>query len=57
MTNAATMKIDGIIYEVIREYTPSNAPAGRSVIQLRRPRGKKVYEAVRYENGAISGAV
>lgn len=60
-----TIVIDGVKYEVLKEkdfvLTPANLPSlkgpvTRTSLYLKRPRGKKVYLAVRYENGRISSA-
>lgn len=51
-----TMTIDGITYEIISEKQIAGFD-NRVEFCLRRPRGKRLYYAVRYENGEISGAV
>ena len=50
------MIISGIKYEIIKETAISGFP-GRTEITLRRPKGKRLYHAVKYENGTISEAV
>ena len=54
----AQLNIDGITYDVIREreFAPDLFP-GRVAIALRRPRGKRTYEVVRYANGTYSSVV
>jgi hypothetical protein len=51
-----TIKIDGITYNVIKT-APIKEFAGRYSMTLQRPKGKRYYFAVKYENGAISSAV
>jgi len=50
------MKISGIFYEVIGEQKIAGFET-RFEITLRRPNGKRVYHAVRYEDGSVSEAV
>lgn len=44
--------IDGVTYEIISENKFSELD--RVEISLRRPKGKRVYHAVRYEDGSVS---
>lgn len=50
------MEINGITYEVLGEREIGGRP-GRVEVILRRPNGKRLYHAVRYENGTVSGVV
>jgi hypothetical protein len=58
-----TITIDGITYQIIKEtdftVTPDmvgwcKAPVTRQSLSLKRPRGKRIYNAVRYESGRLS---
>jgi hypothetical protein len=58
-----TVTIDGIIYQIIKEkdsvITPEmvgwcQAPVTRQSLTLKRPRGKRLYYATRYESGRYS---
>ena len=51
-----TVRIDGITYNVIAT-SPIKAFANRYALTLQRPKGRRFYFAVRYENGAISNAI
>lgn len=63
--NPNMVVIDGVKYEVLfeREFTLSTAdmplrqPATRVSLYLKRPRGKRTYHAVHYENGKYSSVV
>jgi hypothetical protein len=61
-----TIIIDGIKYEILREkdfvltskeVSSLKHPVTRTTLYLKRPRGKRTYHAVRYENGTISSVV
>lgn len=61
---AKTVVIDGVTYIVVREKEFTlGAREGfakqvtRTALTLKRPRGKRFYEAVRYENGRLSSAI
>ena len=58
-----TVTIEGIIYQIIKEkdftVTPETVgwcktPTTRQWLTLKRPRGKRFYNAVRYESGEYS---
>jgi hypothetical protein len=58
-----TVTIEGIIYQIIKEkdftVTPEmvgwcQTPTTRQWLTLKRPRGKRFYNAVRYESGKYS---
>lgn len=60
-----TIVIDGVKYEILKEkdfvLTPDHlsslsGPVTRTNLYLKRPRGKRTYLAVRYENGLVSSA-
>ncbi len=51
------MIISGITYEVIAEKAFAFGATVRTEITLRRPKGKRIYHVVRYEDGSISEAV
>ena len=51
-----TVRIDGITYNVIAT-SPITSFANRYALTLQRPKGRRFYFAVRYENGAISSAI
>ncbi|MDW9528103.1 hypothetical protein RWE87_05080 [Sinorhizobium meliloti] len=50
------INLDGVTYEILGEKKIAGF-SSRVEIMLRRPRGKRVYHAVRYEDGSISSAV
>jgi hypothetical protein len=61
-----TLTIDGITYQILKEkdftVTPDmaswcQAPVTRQSLTLKRPRGKRLYSAVRYESGRYSSAI
>lgn len=52
-----TIKINGITYEIIRTRAFEHNGDKRESLFLQRQNGKRVYQAVRYGNGAISGLV
>lgn len=52
-----TIKINGITYEIIRTRAFEHNGDKRESLFLRRQNGERVYQAVRYGNGAISGVV
>lgn len=54
----AQLTIDGITYDVLRqrEFAPDLFP-GRLAIHLKRPKGKRTYEVIRYANGTLSSVV
>ena len=56
-----SVTIDGVSYNVIRETEFTLGPSEgfipsvtRAKITMKRPRGKKIYMAIRYENGKYS---
>lgn len=51
------MTIDGIKYVVLSETPYDFEGKTRYSIRLRRPRGKRVYVVIRYENGTLSSVV
>ena len=53
---AKQIEINGTTYEVLGQ-TKVAGFSDRFEITLRRPRGKRIYHAVRYEDGSISEAV
>ena len=52
-----TVKIGDVIYQVIRSRLFKHNGMTREALFLRRPKGRRMYQAVRYENGALSLAV
>ncbi len=50
------MSLGGITYEVIGEQKIAGFET-RFEITLRRPNGKRIYHAVRYEDGSVSEVV
>jgi len=65
-TTATTIKIKGITYNLLSE-TPATVEVWnwnhtervtvtRGILKLQRPRGRKVYIAIRYTNGELSDA-
>ena len=48
------MNIDGITYVVVSVSEYTHKGNLRQIITLRRPKGRRNYKAVRYENGVIS---
>lgn len=49
--------IDGIKYDVLGATRFDFYGDDRFVVRLRRPRGRRIYQATVYGNGAISGVV
>ena len=49
-----TIKIGGVGYEIVRTREFQHDGVVRTAMFLRRPAGKRIYHAVRYENGAVS---
>lgn len=59
MNNAAqptTKTVDGITYNVLK-VTPINQFPGRVELKLMRPKGRRCYFMVVYENGAESSVI
>ena len=63
ITALPTVTIEGIVYQIIKEkdftVTPDQvgwcqSPVTRQWLTLKRPRGKRFYNAVRYESGRYS---
>jgi hypothetical protein len=54
-TTMQTIKIGGVEYEIVRTREFQHDGVVRTAMFLRRPAGKRIYHAVRYENGAVSG--
>ena len=52
---AKKIVIGGVTYEVLEE--KSFGIPNRTELSLRRPKGKRTFHAVRYEDGSISEAV
>lgn len=50
------IKIDGITYNLIGEKPVAGRP-GRKELKLQRPKGRRYYYAVVYENGSMSAAI
>lgn len=48
------MEIDGIAYVVVSVKNFTHNEKNREWITLRRPKGKRFYYVVRYENGSLS---
>jgi hypothetical protein len=66
MTATSTLDIDGITYDVVGTSTFTVGPKENSSMTrtverisytLKRPRGRRLYHAVQYENGTFSSAV
>ena len=57
MTYATITEALGTTPVVLSETTYTHKGAKRTVIKVRKPAGRKVYEVVRYENGVYSDAV
>lgn len=66
MTSTATLDLEGITYDVIatktftvgpRENSSMTRTVERVSYTLKRPRGRRLYHAVQYENGSFSSAV
>lgn len=55
MLNARMIVIGGVDYEILGER--SFGELERVEITLRRPRGRRMYHAVRYEDGSVSEVV
>lgn len=49
-----TIVIGGVKYEIVRTKEFEHGGCVRTAMFLRRPAGKRIYHAVRYENGAVS---
>lgn len=54
-TTMQTIRIGGVQYEIVRTREFKHGSDTRTAIFLRRPAGKRIYHAVLYENGAVSG--
>lgn len=52
-----TVESNGIIYNVIASKDFDRNGKTRQELTLKRPKGKRLYFAVVYENGVISGVV
>lgn len=49
-----TIKLGGVEYVIVRTREFDHGGAVRTAMFLRRPSGKRIYHAVRYENGSVS---
>jgi hypothetical protein len=50
----STLTFDGVSYVVLTEKTYEHNGSKRASITMKRPRGKRTYHVVRYENGTYS---
>ena len=57
MTIGETIKLDGIAYEILRIKNYNHKGNDRQSITMKRPRGKKSYNVIQYENGTFSSVV
>lgn len=53
-TTMQSIKIGGVEYKIVRTREFKHDGRVRTAMFLRRPSGKQIYHAVRYENGAVS---
>jgi hypothetical protein len=52
-----TIRIDGVTYVIVRTREFEHNGAKRTSMTLKRPNGNRTYQAIRYENGAVSSVV
>lgn len=55
--NVNTVIINGVRYEVIAEHECLNKKNDRTILELKRPKGKRIYHAARFkETGNVTDA-
>ena len=52
-----TLQLDGITYEVLKAEAYTHNGNARTQFTVKRPRGRRIYWVVKYENGQFSSVV
>jgi len=54
--NVRMVTIRGVRYEILDERECLNKKNDRTILELKRPKGKRIYHAARFKNGGVTQA-